>query len=44
VFLKNPENKKRGSMTIGITALTDLLSVTIVPNMRPRDIPLKEPR
>jgi len=44
VFLKNPENRKKGKRIMGVKVLTDLLSVTIVPTIKPKDIPLKQAR
>lgn len=41
LFLKKPENKKKGSITMGVMALTDLASRTTLPKKRPSEDPLK---
>jgi len=41
LFLKNPENRKNGIMTIGTIAETDFASNTTLPMNSPKDEPLK---
>ena len=39
VFLKKPENKVNGMMTIGMAEATDFSSVITLPNNSPKEFP-----
>ncbi len=41
VFLKKPENSKKGKITKRVNPLTAFASLTILPTKRPKDIPAK---
>ena len=41
LFLKKPEHKRRGMTIAGVITETDFASVMMLPNISPREAPLK---